>query len=46
VLQEIEFATQMPKWRNQQLDPRFKLQPLKEINISDDRFLRISRLII
>jgi len=45
VLQEIEFASQMPKWRNQQLDPRFKLQPLKEIKISNDRYLRISRFI-
>jgi hypothetical protein len=45
VLQEIDSATQLPRWRNQKLDPRFKLQPLKEIQIQADRYLRISRLI-
>ncbi len=44
VLQEFEYATRSPKWRNQQLDPAFKLQPLRNIQILDDRYLRISKL--
>jgi hypothetical protein len=44
VLQEIAYATQSPKWPNQQLYPEFRLKPLKEIQVSEDRYLRISRL--
>ena len=46
VLQEIDTTTHLPKWPNQRLDPAFKLQPLRLISISGDRYLRISRLVI
>ncbi len=46
VLQEIDYATNRPKWDNQRLDPRFKLKPLEEIQVLDDRFLRISQLVM
>ena len=46
VIQEIENTTHVPKWPNQRLDPAFKLQPLQKISISNDRYLRISRLML
>lgn len=46
VLQEIDYATQLPKWHNQQLYPGFKLKPLQNIQLLDDRYLRISRLVM
>lgn len=44
VLQEIDYTTNRPKWGNQRLDPRFKLKAVEEIQVLNDRFLRISRL--
>ena len=46
VIQEIDNSTRRPKYPNQRLDPAFKLQPLRLISISGDRYLRISRLMI
>jgi hypothetical protein len=45
VFQEIDAATNRPKWDNQRLDPRYKIKVVKNIQILNDRFLRISRLI-
>ncbi len=45
VLQEIAYATRAPRWPNQRLDSRFKLKPLKEIQVARDRYLRISELL-
>jgi hypothetical protein len=42
VLQEISYTTNTPLWENQKLDPRFKLQTVREIQFFDDRYLRIS----
>jgi hypothetical protein len=46
VLQEIDYATQRPKWDNQRLDSQFKIKPVEEIQVLNDRFLRISQLIM
>ena len=45
VLQEIDAATNKPKWDNQRLDPKYKINVAKNVQILDDRFLRISRLV-
>jgi len=46
VLQEIDYTTGLPKWENQRLDSHFRLQPLQEIQVFDDRYLRISALVL
>jgi len=46
VFQEIDNTTNQPKWDNQRLDPKFKLTAVEEIQVLNDRFLRISRLVI
>ena len=44
VFQEIDYTTNRPKFDNQRLDSRFKLKTVAEIQVLNDRFLRISQL--
>ena len=46
VLQEIEYTSGKPKWTNQNLDPRFKLKPMEKVQVLNDRFIRISRVVM
>jgi len=46
VIQEIDMDTNLPKYGNQHLDPIFKLNPLKEVQVLKDRWLRISSVLI
>ena len=46
VIQEIADRNKRPRKKSQLLDPRFKLQTLKEVKIHPDYFIRFSRVAI
>ena len=46
IIQEIDIDTNLPKYANQNLDPIFKLNTLKEVQVLKDRWLRISAVLI
>jgi hypothetical protein len=46
IIQEIDVDTNLPKYGNQNLDPIFKLNILREVQVLKDRWLRFSSVLI
>ena len=46
IIQEIDTDTNLPKYGNQNLDPIFKLNILREVQVLKDRWLRFSSVLI